>query len=65
MLHQLGSAVYKRAVSDNTTNLELPSWTPLVILLNLIIFVPIWIFVSLLFRPSSDGFHPQPSMYSY
>jgi hypothetical protein len=43
MLHHIGAAVYKRAV-DDTITYDLPSWTPLVVLANIILLLPIWLF---------------------
>jgi hypothetical protein len=45
MYHQLGAAVYKRAMGEQPTNVELPTWFPLVVILDFILLAPVWVFV--------------------
>lgn len=44
MYHQLGAAVYKRAMGEQPTNVELPTWFPLVVILDFILLAPVWVF---------------------
>lgn len=46
MYQQIGKAVFKRAMGEQPgSHVELPTWFPLVIIVDLILLAPIWIFV--------------------